>query len=80
MGIHVGKGNSETPNRRFLNESLGLRVNAEARKDEYVVIPADACRLCGLVSLDGRNWPVWRASHFMNKFQEAWLERPVDGP
>jgi hypothetical protein len=36
--------NSETLNRRFLNEWLGLRVNAEARKHEYV-IPVDACRL-----------------------------------
>jgi hypothetical protein len=69
IGIHVGKVNSETLNRRFPNECLGLRVNAEARKDEYV-IPVDACRLCGLVSLDGRHWPVSRASHFMNKFKK----------
>jgi hypothetical protein len=60
IGIHVGKVNSETLNRRFLNECLGLRVSAEARKDEYVV-PVDTCRLSGLVSLDVRHWPVSRA-------------------
>jgi hypothetical protein len=68
-GIHVGKVNSETPNRRFLNECLGLRVNAETRKSMYVM-PADACGLCGLVSLDGRHWPVSRAKHSMNRFRK----------
>jgi hypothetical protein len=56
IGIHVGKVNSETLNRRFLNECLGLRVNAEARNDECV-IPVDACRLCGPVSLAGVTGP-----------------------
>jgi len=77
IGIHVGKVNSETLNRRFRNECPGLRVNTEARNHEYV-IPVDACRVCGLVSLDGRHWPVSQASHFMNKISSRSLA-PVAG-
>ncbi len=55
IGIHVGKVNSETLNRRFLNECLGLRVNAEARKDEYVIpvgrLPSVRPRESGWASL-----------------------------
>ena len=49
---------------------MSLMANAEARKDEYVTL-VDVCRLSGLVSLEGRHWPVWRASHFMNRFRSV---------